>query len=298
MPDVPNISDKSNVNRGGLIPYDIQPIGPLAAGEIREVPVRTELLFLSDATDTTGVQISFEGSKFVPLALGLVVEGFRGNKIYVKNTSASPNTVQLGLGAGSIRDTRKNVGPPQQVSIADGADVALGAKADAAATTDTGTFSLIALFKRLLTLVSAGFIVRGPATQDTVLAVASTQPVIIAGKNGNTIRVPQLNTGSVLQVQHYTAKSVDRQNFSALVATQVYASVDTRTGISIYNEGPGDLLILLGTVGDVGTISATNYTIKIPAGGYYETPFGAYAGTLQAMFLAAGTARMQSYRNA
>jgi hypothetical protein len=36
------------------------------------------------------------------------------------------------------------------VTVADGADVALGAKADAAATTDTGTFSLIALFKRLL----------------------------------------------------------------------------------------------------------------------------------------------------
>jgi hypothetical protein len=35
-------------------------------------------------------------------------------------------------------------------TIADGADQAEGAKADAAATTDTGTFSLIALFKRLL----------------------------------------------------------------------------------------------------------------------------------------------------
>lgn len=35
-------------------------------------------------------------------------------------------------------------------TIADGADQAEGAKADTAATTDTGTFSLIALFKRLL----------------------------------------------------------------------------------------------------------------------------------------------------
>lgn len=37
---------------------------------------------------------------------------------------------------------------------ADGDDVALGAKADAAATTDAGTFSLIALFKRLLGFIS------------------------------------------------------------------------------------------------------------------------------------------------
>ncbi len=36
------------------------------------------------------------------------------------------------------------------VTVADGADVALGAKANAAASSDTGTFSLIALFKRLL----------------------------------------------------------------------------------------------------------------------------------------------------
>lgn len=36
------------------------------------------------------------------------------------------------------------------VTIADGDDAALGAKADASATTDTGTFSLIGLFKRLL----------------------------------------------------------------------------------------------------------------------------------------------------
>ena len=38
----------------------------------------------------------------------------------------------------------------QPVTIADGANVTLGAKADTAATTDSGTFSLIALFKRLL----------------------------------------------------------------------------------------------------------------------------------------------------
>jgi hypothetical protein len=36
------------------------------------------------------------------------------------------------------------------VTIADGADVTQGAKADAAATSDTGTFSIVALFKRLL----------------------------------------------------------------------------------------------------------------------------------------------------
>ena len=41
------------------------------------------------------------------------------------------------------------------VSAADGDIISLGAKADAEATTDTGTFSLISLFKRLLTKLSS-----------------------------------------------------------------------------------------------------------------------------------------------
>lgn len=41
-------------------------------------------------------------------------------------------------------------------TVADGSNVALGAKADAAATTDAGTFSLIALIKRLLQKLTTG----------------------------------------------------------------------------------------------------------------------------------------------
>ncbi|MDQ3047054.1 MAG: hypothetical protein M3R27_05850 [Bacteroidota bacterium] len=47
--------------------------------------------------------------------------------------------------------TQVNLDPYQApIVINDGADAAMGAKADAVATTDTGTFSLISLFKRLL----------------------------------------------------------------------------------------------------------------------------------------------------
>ena len=47
---------------------------------------------------------------------------------------------------------------PSGMVIGDGDNVSLGAKADAAATTDMGTFSLIALFKRLLQKVTAGIL--------------------------------------------------------------------------------------------------------------------------------------------
>ncbi len=57
---------------------------------------------------------------------------------------------------------------------ADGDDVALGAKADAAATTDAGTFSLISLFKRLLERVTTLIKTAGQA------AMAASHPVVIA----------------------------------------------------------------------------------------------------------------------
>jgi hypothetical protein len=60
-------------------------------------------------------------------------------------------------------------------TIADGADVAEGAKADAAATTDTGTFSLIALFKRLLQKFTTQF----PAALGGTTA-ANSFPVTLA----------------------------------------------------------------------------------------------------------------------
>jgi hypothetical protein len=60
-------------------------------------------------------------------------------------------------------------------TIADGADQAEGAKADVAATTDTGTFSLIALFKRLLQKFTTQF----PAALGGTTA-ANSFPVTLA----------------------------------------------------------------------------------------------------------------------
>lgn len=67
--------------------------------------------------------------------------------------------VNVGIGASGLGTQRVAVSSDsfpatQAVSEADGTNVALGAKADAVATTDTGTFSSISLFKRLLTFFS------------------------------------------------------------------------------------------------------------------------------------------------
>jgi hypothetical protein len=69
------------------------------------------------------------------------------------------------------------------MSIADGADITQGAKGDAAATTDTGTFSLIALFKRLL----QKFTTQLPAALDTSGALkVGNSPLSIAIEGSHT----------------------------------------------------------------------------------------------------------------
>jgi hypothetical protein len=104
-------------------------------------------------------------------------------------------------------------------TIADGADQAEGAKADAAATTDTGTFSLIALFKRLLqkfttqfpaalggttaansfavTLSTDGpFVVQTGAINETAPATDTAS----SGLNGRLQRIAQRLTSLIAQV--------------------------------------------------------------------------------------------------
>lgn len=61
---------------------------------------------------------------------------------------------------------------PVASSIADGADIALGAKADASASTDTGTFSLLALIKRGLVNM-----LKAPDSDNAVLTNTKVLPV-------------------------------------------------------------------------------------------------------------------------
>lgn len=71
-------------------------------------------------------------------------------------------------------------------TVADGADVALGATADASASSDTGTFSLIALTKRLLAKITAGVTVisyQGTITATVVTLAAATSSQLIASNS-------------------------------------------------------------------------------------------------------------------
>jgi hypothetical protein len=109
----------------------------------------------------------------------LIHEGPNGVANRVLLTDADGNPYSAGGGGGG--------GGGGAVTVADGADVAQGARADAAATTDTGTFSIVALVKRGLTnwttllgriptLVSGRMPVDGSAVTQPVSAASLPLP--------------------------------------------------------------------------------------------------------------------------
>lgn len=72
-----------------------------------------------------------------------------------------------------------------------------GAQADAAATTDTGTFSLIALIKRLLTKLG----VTTPATPETLTTVSNGTGIAVNGQSRATFRAALTSVGTSISFQ-------------------------------------------------------------------------------------------------
>lgn len=81
------------------------------------------------------------------------------------------------------------------VTLADGADITQGAKADAAATTDTGTFSLVALFKRLLTKTNPQAAPYTAQQRATASAVALPSQALL---NGLVVTASPKNVGDIM----------------------------------------------------------------------------------------------------
>jgi hypothetical protein len=60
-----------------------------------------------------------------------------------------------------------------------------------------------------------------------------------------------------------------------------------RLGCTIFNSGPGNLHVMLGTA----TASTSAFTARLSAGDYYEVPFN-YTGLIGGIFATAGTAEV------
>lgn len=108
------------------------------------------------------------------------------DKAVIDALAADADTIAAAIAGGKMKATS-----------ADGDDAALGAKADAAATTDAGTFSLIALFKRLLERVTT--LVKAPGQA----AMAASHPVVIASDQ----TAVAVKTGQIVVSQEITRPS-------------------------------------------------------------------------------------------
>jgi hypothetical protein len=171
-------------------------------------------------------------------------------------TPANPLYVAGGTGGGGG-------GGGGPVTIADGADVALGAKADTAWDGSTSAPSLVGIFKSIRALLAGTLTIQGIANgvpQPVVTAVPTTSAVT------NVSSVATATAGNLL------AANVNRKRYS------------------LFNDSTAVAYVLEGS----GIASATNYSYQIQAGGYFNTT--EWGGAVSAAWASAnGAARVTEY---
>ena len=183
---------------------------------------------------------------------------------------------------------------------------ALGATNDAVATTDTGTFSVIALIKRGLqnwtsllakipTLVSGRIPVDGSGvTQPVSLASlplpagASTETTLSLVNTKIPSNLTVSSTRLLVDVYPAQGTTASRSNFSSInVDSSLVSAVAGRKVLTVFNEGAGILYISAGS-----TCSTASYQVRLSAGDYWECPEGQASLAHSAVFATAGTARV------
>jgi hypothetical protein len=74
--------------------------------------------------------------------------------------------------------------------------------------------------------------------------------------------------------------------FTSLTSAVIRDANPQRTMLTIFNQGPGALYVLYGP----GTVSTTNYSVRLLTDSILELPF--YQGVVTGIFDSAGTAKI------
>lgn len=251
---------------GGVV-YQTQSM-VLAAGVKRQLSGTVRYITVLSATNKDAVSVSFGGASFSPLPPGVAISGFESSEVWVQNTDSVSNTIVVASGGAELRDNRLIIDSlnPVAVSvsaIADGNDVAEGSKADVAATTDTGTFSVIALLKRLLTKFGAF-----TKSTYTLNSAATTNANVVKATPGNVWGISIINTSAAAKfVRLYdkaTAPTVGTDIAYRVIAVAANSStrVDFANGDS-YAAGIGIAITNLIAHNDATAIAANNVQLAI-----------------------------------
>jgi len=97
----------------------------------------------------------------------------------------------------------------------------------------------------------------------------------------------QADVADGIRLPNATTGGTGSTDFTSTSYGTIATASTGRLGCTIFNSGPGNLHVMLGT----GTASTSNFTVRLSAGDYYEVPFN-YTGLIGGIFATAGTAEV------
>jgi hypothetical protein len=97
----------------------------------------------------------------------------------------------------------------------------------------------------------------------------------------------QADVADGVRIPNATTGGTGPTDFTSTSYGTIATASTGRLGCTIFNSGPGNLHVLLGTA----TASTSAFSVRLSAGDYYEVPFN-YTGLIGGIFATAGTAEV------
>lgn len=97
----------------------------------------------------------------------------------------------------------------------------------------------------------------------------------------------QADVADGIRLPNATTGGTGPTDFTSTSYGTIATASTGRLGCTIFNSGPGNLHVILGTA----TASTSVFTVRLSAGDYYEVPFN-YTGLIGGIFATAGTAEV------
>jgi len=97
----------------------------------------------------------------------------------------------------------------------------------------------------------------------------------------------QADVADGVRIPNATTGGTGSTDFTSTSYGTIATASTGRLGCTIFNSGPGNLHVMLGTA----TASTSNFTARLSSGDYYEVPFN-YTGLIGGIFATAGTAEV------
>ncbi len=175
--------------------------------------------------------------------------------ISVKDATGAAQDIQAPLAPGraDAAASKPVVLSTEDKAAVDAVATALGAPADAAASTDTAAVGLLALVKRVLQGITTGL--------SSLAALVEKLPATLGVKAAT----------ASLSVVHAQGALADRSGTITAggTAQQLAAANAARLGLLVQNLSTGDLWLNM-----LGTATASQPSLLLAAGAYWESPVG------------------------